>query len=87
MSARHNTHIDTLTEIDAVTMRRRQNETQPSKAPRGLRFGWLVDQYMSSLSSVYYGERGANTRGNDNNLANGGFIEMNLFKATSCYMH
>ena len=32
-------------------MRRRQNETQPSRAPRGLRFGWLVDQYLSSLSS------------------------------------
>ena len=37
---------------------------------------WLV-------GIVYYGERGANTRGNGNNLANGGFIEMNLFKATS----
>ena len=44
-------YIESKSEKDAVTMRLKQNETQPSRAPRGLRFGWLVDQYMSSLSS------------------------------------
>ena len=41
-----------------------------------------------SRHCIVYSARGANTtRGNGNNLANGSFIEMNLFKATSCYMH
>ena len=32
---------------------------------------------------VYYAGRGANTRGNGNNLANGSSVETNLFKASS----
>ena len=43
-------NVDTLTESDANTMRRRQNETQPSRAPRGLRFGWLVYKYTGCPS-------------------------------------
>ena len=39
--------LGTLTESDADKMRSRQNETQPSRAPKGLRFGWLVDQYTA----------------------------------------
>ena len=43
--------IDTLTESDADRKWRWQNETQPYRGPGGLNFGWLVDQYMASLSS------------------------------------
>ena len=46
-------YVESESERDGDTMRRKQNETQPSRALRGLRFGWLVYQYMSSFYPPY----------------------------------
>ena len=40
--------LDTLTESDA-----RQKVAHPNRGPKGLSFGWVVDQYMTSLSSKH----------------------------------
>ena len=43
--------VEGFTESDTDRKWHGQNETQPYRGPGGLNFGWLVDQYMASLSS------------------------------------